>query len=187
MKPDRETGKPSDCPSMSLKITTSSLPCFSAAMSVSASGHGVAQPPASQWRIGRALTSFWSIFKPIPGGRIDSPDDIREFKFQPAFGMRMVNLLEAGSIAGLVTDDEGNPLAGAAVSALDGDEEVTSTSTEDDGTYVLYGLPTGEYSVEASATGFESGSAEAVEVQAGEQTPDVNFELAPADDGGGSP
>ena len=42
VKPDSETGRPSDFPSMFLKITISSLPCFRAAISVSASGHGVA-------------------------------------------------------------------------------------------------------------------------------------------------
>ena len=41
--------------------------------------------------------------------------------------MRLINLLEAGSIAGTVTTMVGStPLAGASVTAYDGDTEVTA-------------------------------------------------------------
>ncbi|HUU96073.1 MAG TPA: DUF4382 domain-containing protein [Phycisphaerae bacterium] len=117
-------------------------------------------------------------FRPVPAGRIEDPDTIRQFKFQPAFAMRLVNLLEAGSVSGAVTDEAGAPLADASVTAFDADEEVTSTSTEDDGTYVLAGLPAGEYRLEFSAASYQDAEVEGVEVTVGEETPSGEVALA---------
>ena len=66
------------------------------------------------------------------------------------------------------------PLAGVAVTAFAGGTEVTSTSTEDDGTYVLGGLVTGEYRVEFSAAGFDDFVVDDVAVTAGQTTANVN-------------
>jgi hypothetical protein len=95
--------------------------------------------------------------------------------------MRLINLLEAGSIAGTVTTmvgDVSTPLDGASVTAYDGDTEVTSTSTGADGAYVLSGLPTGAYRVEFSAAGFNDFEVEGVAVSAGQTTGNVNATMA---------
>ena len=117
-------------------------------------------------------------FTPVPAGKIADPATIREFKFQPSLGMRLINLLEAGSIAGTVTDAADAPLESVLVTAYDdSDAEVTSTVTDPDGTYVLSGLPAGTYTVEFSATGYVDAQATGVAVTAGEQTANVDASL----------
>ncbi len=116
-------------------------------------------------------------FKPTPGGKITDASEIREFKFQPSLGMRLINLVDAGSISGTVRV-EGEPVAAVSVTAYDGETEVTSTSTQEDGTYVLSGLPTGTYRVEFSAAGYADAELTDVEVNAGEQTETVDVSFA---------
>ncbi len=122
-------------------------------------------------------------FKPIPGGRIEEPGDIREFRFSPSLAMRLIDLLDAGSIAGTVTtldeNDDLVPLANASVTAFKGDEEISSTSTEEDGTYMLIGLSAGSYRVEFSATGYDDMEVFDVVVTAGETTSGVDVTLTP--------
>lgn len=117
-------------------------------------------------------------FKPTPGGKIAEAGKIREFKFRPSLAMRLINLLQAGSIAGTVTDVNIEPIAGVHVTAYNGEVEVTSTSTESDGTYVLSGLATGEYRVELSATDYADGQLSDIEVTAGEQAENTDVILA---------
>lgn len=124
------------------------------------------------------------LFTPIPGGRIEDPSSIREFKFRPSVAMSLINLIDAASISGLVSDEMGNPLADVSVTAFDeDDEEITSTATDDDGTYVLGGLLAGTYRVDFSATGFEDISVSDVTVEAGETREDVDATMTAEDDG----
>jgi hypothetical protein len=116
-------------------------------------------------------------FKPIPGGHIDDADQIKSFKFHPSFAMRLINLIDAGSISGVVTADGGGALGNASVTAYKDGEEVTSTSTESDGSYMLMGLPPGTYTVEFSASGHMDAEVMGVVVESGADTPGVDAAL----------
>ncbi|GMU81037.1 MAG: hypothetical protein AMXMBFR47_09080 [Planctomycetota bacterium] len=122
-------------------------------------------------------------FQAIPSGHIDDVSTIRSFKFSPSIAMRLVNLLEAGSISGLVTDNAAAPLEGAAVTAYrgsgDAEEEVTTSVSEADGSYQLIGLPSGSYRLVFSKDGYVDFEIPAVEVQAGAATENVNASLSP--------
>lgn len=123
-------------------------------------------------------------FKPIPGGAINTPSDIREFKFSPSLAMRLSDLDETGSISGTVTTDEAgemSPLNDVTVTVfLDGDE-VTSTSTEADGHYMFIGLVPGDYRVDFSLTDFNDASINNITVEAGVATEDIDVVMTPVE------
>ena len=119
-------------------------------------------------------------FKPIPGGRIDSPEDIREFRFTPSLAMRLINLNNAGSISGTVTtmvDDASVLVEAASVTAYLGGEEITTTSTDENGVYVLSALEAGDYRIEVSASGFEDAEVASVPVADGEDVTGIDVSL----------
>jgi hypothetical protein len=66
------------------------------------------------------------------------------------------------------------PLAGVAVTDIAGSDEVTSTSTAADGTYVLTGLTTGTYQIEFSLAAYDDVAVDSVSVNAGVETSNVN-------------
>ena len=97
-------------------------------------------------------------FHPTPASPINA-SDIVEFVFRPS--VRAVNLSEAGSVSGRVLDDLGTPdtdddvpIEGATVAAYRGNEELTTTATDENGDFVLIGLPAGEITITANATSF---------------------------------
>ena len=112
-------------------------------------------------------------FEPIPGSGVKRPEDIKQFHFHPSLAMRLINVVQAGSVKGTVTNAAG-PLAGVTVTALRDTTEVTTTSSEADGTYTLSGLPTGTYTVTFSAEGYTDKSIADVAVAAGQATENVN-------------
>ncbi len=121
-------------------------------------------------------------FTPIPGGRIDDINSIREFKFHPSLAMRLANLDESGAISGTVTDGGQMPVANAMVTALLGDDEVASSATDMDGNYTIVGLSPDTYSMVMTADGFMEGGVEDVIVEAGVTTEGVNVVLEPEDE-----
>lgn len=122
-------------------------------------------------------------FKVIPGSAaVKQAKDIKGFKFQPSLAMRLIDVLEAGEIAGSVTDTAPAPLAGVTVTAYRDGEEVAGTSTEEDGTYTLIGLPAGTYKVAFAAEGYTSTEVENIGVTAGATTEGVNAVLVVAEE-----
>ena len=117
-------------------------------------------------------------FLAIPSGHIDDVSTITGFHFQPSLAMRLINVLEAGSISGHVTDAaNGNAVATAMVTAFDGDTEVTTTVTDDTGAYTLAGLHTATYRVHVAASGFQDADVNGVPVTAGQVTANVDVAL----------
>jgi hypothetical protein len=108
---------------------------------------------------------------------VTAPNDIPNIDFSLGLG---------GSISGLVTDDAGNPLAGAQVRVVSG--YPTYYYTAADGTYTICGLHSGSYVVQASASDpcylaeyydntYEYGAATPVSVIAPNDTTNIDFSL----------
>ncbi len=122
-------------------------------------------------------------FHPIPNGATQAVE-IREFFFRPS--IHCANVSETGSLSGFVWSnagtpgnaDDDTPIENAAVVARRNGEEVTTTVTAADGHYVLRGLLPGEYTLEASASGFVAASREARAVVANDIDGN-DFRLAP--------
>lgn len=119
-------------------------------------------------------------FQPIPGGDIDDLDGIRSFTFSPSIAMRLINIIEAGSITGTVTGTAGAPVPDATVTASMDGQEVTSTVADANGAYTLLGLPPGTYTVTVFATGYSEAQMTDVVVTAGNTTEGVDFALVAA-------
>ena len=107
----------------------------------------------------------------------EAPPGSGNFMLKPT--IRLVQTVLSGTISGTVT-----PMGiGAVVSAYDSvaDTLVTSANADTAGVYMLQALLAGTYDVEATAAGYDSVRIEDVEVQAGQNTGDVDFTLTPSD------
>lgn len=82
-------------------------------------------------------------------------------------------------IAGTVTDDNGDPVAGALVVAQDDQGVVATDVSDDDGSYQMTSVPAGKYKVTASTASFDSdtGSEQTVELENGENQYGVALSL----------
>jgi len=86
----------------------------------------------------------------------------------------LTHIPTTGTIAGVVRDSStGDPIADAIVTAND-----MSATTDSSGAYTISDVPAGNYTVTASAEGYESFTKTNIAVVAGETTP-VDFELTP--------
>ena len=86
------------------------------------------------------------------------------------------------AISGIVTDAQtGDPIQGALVEVVDADTPL-SAGTGVDGTYQISDVPAGQYSVTASAAGYENGTEAEVDVPEGEATfVDFSLQLSEVD------
>lgn len=96
---------------------------------------------------------------------------------QTTSGMDMVITMNSGSISGQVTDDDGNPVQGAAVSVVDGSRTRTAV-TDAEGKYTIVNVTAGSgYTVTASKPEYLDGIATGVGVTSGEMTENVNITI----------
>jgi hypothetical protein len=117
-------------------------------------------------------------------GNPNTPAGIKGFLFTPL--LRAVVLTDAGSISGTVTDQNGDPVAGATLSATplemgevaEGETAVAMAMSAEDGTYTIRFLRPGDYRVSVAS---DVGAADPrdVVVQANQDVPDVDFQLVP--------
>jgi len=99
-------------------------------------------------------------------GNMDSPAGIKGFNFKPV--IRAVNKSTSGTIQGVVSDGDNNPLPGVTVSIML--DELVTTSTEEDGSYALTGIPEGIYSITAEHENYTTLTIDELEVVAGNKT-----------------
>lgn len=118
-------------------------------------------------------------------GNPHTPAGIKGFLFTPL--LRAVVLTDAGSISGTVTDQNGEPVGEAALTATplvmgevaEGETDVAMAVSDEDGTYTIRFLAPGDYRVSVTS---DVGTADPqdVEVGANEDVTDVDFQLVPA-------
>ncbi len=69
-------------------------------------------------------------------------------------GIAAPALAQSGRLSGRITDDEGNPIVGAAVRAEHASAPAKETTTDDDGRFSMIGFVSGQWRVTASAEGY---------------------------------
>ncbi len=90
-----------------------------------------------------------------------------------AFGQSL-----GGSITGLIKDESGAAVPGAAVSATNLGTNVAYTATSNSvGNYTITNLPVGEYIVKAELTGFKTAATKALGIEA-QQTARIDFKMS---------
>ena len=123
-------------------------------------------------------------FIPIPNAET-KVDKITGFNFHPV--IRVVNNSSAGSISGTVYNNNDTPdnltddtaIEGAALTAFEGTTEVTSTSSQLNGSYVLMGLPEGTYDINATHPDFQESTKTGISVVVGNDTKGTDFRMSP--------
>ena len=113
----------------------------------------------------------------IAKGNIESMGGITGFNFKPV--IRASNMSTAGSLAGRVTtlvEEVETGVAGAQISVWDGEEHITSTSTDESGNYMVLGLEEGTYTIQAEAMDYTTNIKEDVAILAANKTT-VDFEM----------
>ena len=97
-----------------------------------------------------------------------------------------IYLSKAGSISGYVYSEEGNPIGDANVYAFSDIYPGSGANTKEDGYYQIEGLPSGNYTVQVTVSGYVSeyydnvtdpANATNVTVNAPDNTPGINFTL----------
>ncbi|MGB5272120.1 MAG: DUF4382 domain-containing protein [Eudoraea sp.] len=113
----------------------------------------------------------------IAKGNIESMGGITGFNFKPV--IRASNMSTAGSLAGRVSklvEEVETGIDGVQISVWDGEEHITSTSTDESGNYMVLGLEEGTYTIQAEAMDYTTNIKEDVAILAANKTT-VDFEM----------
>gem|GEM_PF-539920 len=82
-----------------------------------------------------------------------------------------------GTVSGTVTDALGNPLSGVTVELLSGNNVITTTTNNSDGTYSITAPAGSGYSIEFLKSGYITSTASNITITANTTTPNVNAAL----------
>lgn len=109
-------------------------------------------------------------------GNPSTPAGINGFNFKPV--IRAVNASTAGRVQGTVIADAGDSALANVYIVLDADEseEVYEAYTNENGEYVLLGIPTGTYTLRAELEGYETAEQSGISIVAANSTT-VNLSL----------
>lgn len=117
----------------------------------------------------------------VPRGNIRDMSKFNGFNFKPV--IKVSNMATAGTLYGAVNTIEAETetetavaLEGVQISVSQDGEVITTSFTDSTGAYMIMGLDAGIYDVMAELEGYDSQSAEGVEIVAGNKT-FLNFEL----------
>ena len=77
-------------------------------------------------------------------------DQVELLGYQLVVAPQGTALAQSASVSGVVRDSAGQPMAGAYVTVVSGTQGYTSFTTGADGTYLINGLPPGDYTLTAS-------------------------------------
>jgi hypothetical protein len=102
---------------------------------------------------------------------------VRIFHFVAIFLLSLSLFAQTSTLRGLVNDESGAVIPGAKVS-LAGPSGTKSTTSDSTGTYTFSGLPSGNYTVEASAPELAQAQPARVAVKAGTQTLNLVLHVA---------
>ncbi len=101
-------------------------------------------------------------------GNQNTPAGIKGFIFKPV--IKATNNSTAGSLMGVVRDEEDMGIDGAQVSVLAADTVYTTSFTDTTGMYTVLGIEAGFYNVEFAKEGYQTATVENVEIVAANST-----------------
>ncbi len=113
----------------------------------------------------------------VPRGNIRKSEEFNGFNFKPV--IKVSNLTTAGTLKGAVTTIEEEStigLEGVQITIYQEGEVITSTFTDETGAYMVLGLDAGLYNIMAELEGYDSQTAEAIQIVSGNNT-SLDFEL----------
>ncbi len=101
-------------------------------------------------------------------GNPNTPAGIKGFHFKPV--IKATNNTTAGTLMGVVTDEEEMGLEGVEVAIIAADTVYTTSFTDETGGYAILGIEAGTYGVEFTKENYETATVDEVQIVAGNTT-----------------